>query len=190
MSRSDRTNLPARTTVAPAAAVRVLDFADRAAEPRVVDIGSLAAKPFRAIITWSASGAHTGKAHVSVATGTRVCIVAKELHVDVQNMHNTEHEVVCMVGDGVVPSKNYWEEEIETAPTLQGVTIPPHALTVRLDPADSAASGQIRLLNGRGVLMVRCDWNQVPPGGLPIGGASVILVTCSHPCRVVYELSL
>lgn len=190
MSRAERVTVPARTGASPGPTKRVLSFSAPELASRVVEIGSPEGKPFQAIVTWSAAGSDTGKAHVVVATGTRISLVAKEIQVDARNLHTVDSEVVCLVGDGVAVTRNFWEEEFEAPVTLESVRIPPHALTVRLDPSDGAASGNIRLLNGRGNLLVKRDWNDILPGGLPLGGASLLLVTCTHPSRVAFELSL
>ena len=190
MARSDRRTLTARSGAAPAAFERVLAFEDTDAAPRIIEVGSRGGKPFRARIGWTLSGGVGGQYQITTSFAARVCIVARTLTIDAANLSSSPHEVTALVADGMLPTSNVFEVEHETAPASETVPIPAGARTVRLDASVSGASGWLRLLNGNGNPIARRDIADIPAGGLVVGGASTVVVTCSAPCRVVFELSI
>lgn len=189
--RSGSLTLPARPAgVRVGELRRVLHFEGDETLPRVLDIGSLVGHPFDAQLSWAGSDGVAAKAILSVATGTRVCVVARTLDVHLGNRIGFDHEVVALLADGLVATSNVYDIDFETAPTNENVPIPSFARAVVLQTSSTNATGTLSLRNGNDVGVAGWPINALPALPIPVGGASRLVVSCSSPCRVVYLLSI
>ncbi len=158
---------------------------------RIVELFSVAARPFEAELAWSAGRGVGASAKVSVASATRVALYARGLQIRARNASIETNRVGITVADGHGHTSNQWEVrgEVHNAAPLV-VSIPPFASTVRLDLADptAVATTSLQLVDGGGVVRA-----QFPAAlGVQVGAATEVRVlgTASSSCRLVFDLNL
>jgi hypothetical protein len=159
---------------------------------RIVELSSVQTpsnRPFRARLEWSADSDSDLKARVIVPRGTRICLYAASLTIELQSASTDANQVVCTVADGYAVTQNQWEETgIGNGDGAgQALEIPPFAQFVRVDCTDvtQLSAIQIRLLDGQNALRVHLTGNQQPGPGIPIGEANAL--TVEAPAGLVYR---
>ncbi len=163
-----------------------------AARWRILELSSVQTpvnRPFRARLCWSTDSDSDLKARVLVPRGTRICVYAASIVVEVQNASNAENTAICTIADGYAVTANQWEELGIGAGegAAQSMEIPPFAQYLRVD-CDSATKLQdveIRILDGENRLRVHLTGAQQPSPGVPIGEANAITVTA--PAGMVFR---
>jgi len=175
--------------------VRLLHSEACAGAWRIVELSSNQSLPFRAYLEWAA-GAGTGhKAQITVPGGTRICVFARHLQVEVSNLCDVAHTAVVTAADGFGNSQNQWEETStgEGATAISFFT-PPFAQRVRLECADQAqlASCRIRVYDPTLTLRSEHTGLSQPDLGVPVGGARRVdvLVPNLLAFRLIYTLSI
>lgn len=158
---------------------------------RVLQIGSQQARAFDARLEWTADGGVSAAALISVAAGTSVGVFARTLQVGVRNLDTANTNIVTgVLSDGFVRGCNVYQVWYPSAPTAASLNIPAWARSVTLQASNASATGSVSFLTAGGTTMGIVDLAAMPSDGAIIGGASTIEVTCSHPCRVVYHLTI
>lgn len=199
-TRADQAELPARLQLAavtlPGKPVELLNAEAEADTWRIVEVFSRTGLPFEVGLSWSSGTGSGAGAQVTVARATRICVFARSLRITATNLAKKLNRVGVTVADGFTPSRNTWEvPAVIGAGSTFEAEVPPFADSLGLDLADLAAvvTTQIRVHDALGD--VRASYNAAfqPPNGVPVGGASKVEVTTTHPgtlARLVFHLSL
>lgn len=159
--------------------------------PRVLQVGSLNARAFDLFLDWTGSGGVSAKALLSVPTGTQVCVFASSITVSARNLDTVNtNNIVAIIADGCISTSNVYQVWMPSAPSAQVLEIPAWARSVSLQANNTSATGNLTFKTAAGTVMAIVPLGSIPSDGALIAGASTIEVTCDHPCRVVYHLTL
>jgi hypothetical protein len=163
---------------------------------RVVEVFSRTGLPFEVDLSWSSGSGSGAGAQITVARSARICVLARSLRVQAANLAAVLNRVGVTVADGFAPTRNQWEVrgDVDEGLDLEA-RVPPFAETCRVDIGDLATVPEtlIRVFDALG--NVRGAYNAAlqPSVGIPVGGASRVLVTHFQSltkARVVFHLSL
>jgi hypothetical protein len=199
-TRADQADLPARiqlmAVVLPGKPVELLNTESEVDTWRIVEVFSRTGLPFEADLSWSSGTGSGAGAQVTVARSARICVLARSLRISTTNLAKKVNRVGVTVADGFAPTRNTWE-----VPTGVGegtpleVAVPPFAETFRLELAELGAYPNTQIAVKDALGDTRGSYNAAlqPASGIPVGGASKIAATTTHPgtlARVVFHLSL
>lgn len=182
--------------VLPGKPVELLHAEAEADTWRVVEVFSRSGLPFEADLSWSSGTGSGAGVQFTVARATRVCVLARSLRLSTTNLAKKANRVGVTVADGFAPTRNTRDVAGGVgAGTPFVVPVPPFAETCRVELATLAAypDTQIAVVDALGDTRGAYVAPLQPASGIPVGGASRIEVTSTHPgtlARVVFHLSL
>ena len=162
---------------------------------RIIEFSSVSGLPFRAKVVWS-TGEDSGlEAQILVPRGTRLCVYAADLRIEVQNAADLVNAVICTVADGYAVTQNQYEYALEGVDgTAVEVGIPPFAAFVRVDCADNARFSAVllRIYDGANNVRLMLTGPEQPFPGVPLGEARRITVVAPAglQLRATFLLSL
>lgn len=173
---------------------RLLSATACAAAWRVVELFSTAG-PVEVELSWSGGDASGQTARLTVSRAARVSVFAASLTVRVANLTDAPNGVTCGVSDGYCVASCALEVRgAGVQDTAVEFEIPPFATAVSVGCADKAQLPGITvsLLDGMGDVRVELGADDLPAGGLPLGGARLlsVLAPADLRFRVVFHLSL
>lgn len=180
--------------------VKLLDSEGPCAEWRLVELFSGnegVGGPFNAAIWWSGGGGSGQMMKLSTPRGTRVCVYARSVRIQVANLLTSAGQRISgRVAEAFMPTANQWEEPGvgQAGGAAFPVDIPPFALTWRYETVTAAnlAATTLDVLDGGGTIISSFLGNaQVAPAN-PLGGARRINVSAPAAVRwrVVFHLAL
>ena len=153
--------------------VRMLTAEAGGTWPRLVELSGKA--PFEAQIAWAGGGGKANTAAVSVARGTRVCVIARALGVAVVNRSAKENEVTVCVSDEYADTRNQFEVQALASSPL--VPVPNFAQTLQAASSLTATTAVIELINGFGMAKSRHDVSALGGRFIHVGTADTVNVT-------------
>lgn len=173
---------------------RLLSATACAAAWRVVEVFSTVG-PVEVELSWSGGDASGQSARLTVPRAARVSVFASSLTVRVANLTDAPNGVTCGVSDGYCVASCFQElRDTGVADTPLELDIPPFATAVSVGCADKAQLSNITvtLTDGLGDVRVELSADELPVGGLPLGGAKTVsvLAPAALRFRVVFHLSL
>ncbi|MCB9679814.1 MAG: hypothetical protein H6737_32205 [Alphaproteobacteria bacterium] len=199
-TRADQADLPARiqlmAVVLPGKPVELLNTEAEIDTWRIVEVFSRTGLPFEADLSWSSGTGSGAGAQVTVSRSARICVLARSLRISATNLAKKLNRVGVTVADGFAPTRNTWEVPTGVAEgTPLEVDVPPFAETFRLELAEPGAYAATQIAVKDALGDTRGAYNAAfqPHSGIPVGGASKIAATTTHPgtlARVVFHLSL
>ncbi len=167
---------------------------------RIVEVSSMAGKPFDIELLWSAANGSGAKAFITVPHSTRVCVYGRTVQVRVKNLDRKENLVGVTIADGYAETRNQYEvrlnmieAEEHPEPNIipHRVKIPPFAQRAWVEPSNPGQEGYIYTIDGDGRRRGVTRLEKQPDGGIFVGGARELeLITGPYLARVVFQLGI
>ena len=152
--------LPVRVNGAALKFVRVLAPEAKESAWRLVEFFSVDLRPFEVRLSWTGAHSASQYAQLTITRGTRICVWARSLTIDLANLSGSINKVAVSIG-------------------ARSLAIPPWAASLRVDTSNPTAMPNftIRLIDGNGNLMAALLGNAQPGEGVPLGGAEKVELT-------------
>lgn len=175
----------------------LLDAQAAEAAWRLVDLWSQDGLPFEFTLNWSA-GTSSGQAMRATSNaGTRVCLWARNVRVEVGNRCNAENTVGVAISDldGPMQTSNTLEVTATTPPgsLFADYPVPRFADHVRVDLVGNYGACTVDFYDGQGLRILTDTANNQPNEGWPVMGATHIVRITPPPgvrYRVAFRLSI
>lgn len=141
--------------------------------PRLIELGGT--HPFEAFIRWSGGGGAANGVHISVARGTRVCVIARSVDVFAANRSSEENDVSVTVADEYATTRNQFE--VQVVPGSLPTAVPGFAQTVQAISSLQFTGAVVELVNGFGVVRSRFGVAALAGREVGVGTAGTVQVT-------------
>lgn len=186
---AEQQTLPAFTGGTPAEVVILPGAESEKPAWRLLELGSLTGRPWRAKVTWGYAAGVNPTALCDVPSATRICLFARSLTVHGFNQSNAENRVrvLATAVPGPIPTQNQLAYHL-TAPTNEPIDVPAFARSVWVDSAELAAPVELTLDDPDNTAIARFV-SPLPGGGVPLALCNRVRVTCAVRCRVVFALT-
>jgi hypothetical protein len=174
--------LPARVNGTALKFVRVLAPEAKESAWRLVEFFSVDLRPFEVRLSWTGAHSASQYAQLTITRGTRICVWARSLVIDLANLSGSVNKVAIAIGDtqAFTPSRNRYELRGTLSTSVaRSLSIPPWATSLRVDTSNPTAMPNftIRLIDGNSNLMAALLGNAQPGEGVPLGGAEKVELT-------------
>ena len=174
--------LPARVNGTALKFVRVLAPEAKESAWRLVEFFSVDLRPFEVRLSWTGAHSASQYAQLTITRGTRICVWARSLVIDIANLSGSINKVSVSIGDtqAFTPSRNRYELRGTLSTSVaRSLSIPPWATSLRVDTSNPTAMPNftIRLIDGNSNLMAALLGNAQPGEGVPLGGAERVELT-------------
>lgn len=159
------------------------DDSEGAARWRVVMVAGSA--PLDLQVQWSAGGASSFSALVSLSNAGQITVFAKHLRVQARNRATDEQRVSVGVADGQAAAENVFERQFTGTGAEERIEIPPFARSVQVESTGPPNAITVALYDGLNV--IKTAWTaDLHLAGAPLGPCSKVGVTV--PAGVVYRV--
>ena len=117
--------LPVRVNGAALSFKRVLAPEAQESTWRLVELFSVDSRPFEARLSWTGAHSASQYAQLTITRGTRICVWARSLTIDLANLSGSINKVAVSIGDtqAFTPSRNRYELRGTLTTLSRGVAI-------------------------------------------------------------------